>query len=337
MSARSRPDVHTGPSSADVKQQERIRTLQQQREAAQIPTSKTASAVVDEDVSQTKMNVTLEDVSKKNRMLVEQQKREMLQAEKEWQRLNIDTQPECSLLKPAESPATSDMTPTILPTTSPTPLPTTPQSPASQNVDTVNKLRKEMEQLYTDIQTGPCILDDCNIPRRSAPATPPTTPPITTVKDADTSLEARDESSIFRDSAISVSFQEETKDTSTSAASNRSAYIDDEDEQPYRRLGQRKGKELVGEPDDVGCTGDAQVSIPIPDTEADSTTELDEEEAIQMQITLHNILMESAGSSSIESKAEQSWSSWNSISRVWRASAETERSERRVGAGALAK
>jgi hypothetical protein len=102
-------------------------------------------------------------------------------------------------------------------------------------------------------------------------------------------------------------------------------------------LGQRKGKELVGEPDDVGCTGDAQVSIPIPDTEADSTTELDEEEAIQMQITLHNILMESAGSSSIESKAEQSWSSWNSISRVWRASAETERSERRVGAGALAK
>jgi hypothetical protein len=108
MSARSRPDVHTGPSSADVKQQERIRTLQQQREAAQIPTSKTASAVVDEDVSPTKMNVTLEDVSKKNRMLVEQQKREMLQAEKEWQRLNIDTQPECSLLKPAESPASSD-------------------------------------------------------------------------------------------------------------------------------------------------------------------------------------------------------------------------------------
>jgi hypothetical protein len=161
--------------------------------------------------------------------------------------------------------------------------------------------------------------------------------PITTVKDAVTSLEARDESSIFRDSAISVSFQEETKDTSTSAASNRSAYIDDEDEQPYRRLGQRKGKELVGEPDDVGCTGDAQVSIPIPDTEADSTTELDEEEAIQMHIALHNILMESAGSSSIESKAEQSWSSWNSISRVWRASAETERSERRVGAGALAK
>jgi hypothetical protein len=176
------------------------------------------------------MNVTLEDVSKKNRMLVEQQKREMLQAEKEWQRLNIDTQPECSLLKPAESAATSDMTPTTLPTTSPTPLPTTPQSPASQNMDAVNKLRKEMEQLYTDIQTGPCILDDCNIPRRSAPATPPMTPPNTTVKDADTSLEARDESSIFRDSATSVSFQEETKDTSTSAPSNRSAYIDDEDE-----------------------------------------------------------------------------------------------------------
>jgi hypothetical protein len=64
--------------------------------------------VVDEDVSQTKMNLTLEDVSKKNRMLVEQQKREMLQAEKEWQRLNIDTQPECSLLKPAESPSSSD-------------------------------------------------------------------------------------------------------------------------------------------------------------------------------------------------------------------------------------
>ena len=112
-------------------------------------------------------------------------------------------------------------------------------------------------------------------------------------------------SSIFRDGAISMSFHQNPQDTSTSTPTNSSACIDDDYGVPYRRLDKGKGEQLVQEPDD------AQVLMPTPNTEADDTTELDEE-AFQMRIAIHNSLMDSARSSAKEGEAGPSRSSWKS-------------------------